>query len=88
MRDQGQAATTEVAGSASATAPDRDLPQRMYTLGDVVRMTRLSRSVIYEQLRKGRLRSVYQGRARRVTAAQLNDYIKLLEREAAKEPGQ
>jgi excisionase family DNA binding protein len=82
MRDQGQTATT---GPADATAPNRDLPQRLYRIGDVVRMTRLSRSVIYEQLRSGRLGSVYQGRARRITADQLDDYIQLLKREAATE---
>jgi excisionase family DNA binding protein len=87
MRDQGRTATTEAAGAATARAADRELPQRMYRIGEVVRMTGLSRSVIYEQLRAGRLGSVYQGRARRVTAAQLDDYIRLLEREAAAEPG-
>src|SRR6185437_1265153 len=35
----------------------------MYRISDVVRLTRLSRSVIYEQIRAGRLRTVKQGTA-------------------------
>ena len=39
----------------------------------------MSRSVIYEQLRAGRLRSVRQGRTRLIPAAAITDYIALLE---------
>lgn len=39
-------------------------------------------AVIYELIRAGRLRSVKQGRARRIPAAAIRDYIALLEREA------
>ena len=35
-------------------------------------------TVIYEQIRSGRLRSVTQGRARFIPAAALNDYVNLL----------
>lgn len=69
----------------AAAAPDHiglDDTQ-LYRVTDVVRLLRLSRSVIYEQLRSGRLRSVHQGRTRLVTAAAIRDYIALLEREAA-----
>jgi excisionase family DNA binding protein len=54
----------------------------MYRISDVVRLTRLSRSVIYEQIRAGRLRTVKQGTATLITAAALDDYVRLLEREA------
>ena len=47
-----------------------------------MRMLRLSRTVVYELIRSGRLRSVKQGRARRVPAAAIRDYIALLESEA------
>jgi excisionase family DNA binding protein len=43
----------------------------------------LGRSVIYEQLRCGRLRSVHVGRTRLVPAAAIAEYIALLEQEAA-----
>jgi excisionase family DNA binding protein len=42
----------------------------------------MSRSVIYEQIRSGRLRSVTQGRVRLIPASAIADYIALLEREA------
>lgn len=48
-----------------------------------MRLLALSRSEIYVQLRERRLRSVHQGRARRIPAAAIADYIALLEREEA-----
>ena len=47
-----------------------------------MKLTGLSRSVIYEQIRAGRLRTVKQGSATLITAAALDDYVKLLEQEA------
>jgi excisionase family DNA binding protein len=41
----------------------------------------LSRTVIYEQIRTGRLRTVRQGRTRLVPATAIADYIALLEHE-------
>ncbi|GAA1954587.1 helix-turn-helix domain-containing protein [Catenulispora subtropica] len=55
---------------------------RLYDIPDLVRILRLSRSVIYEQIRAGRLRTVKQGRSRRVSEKAVYDYIALLEREA------
>jgi len=47
-----------------------------------MRMLNLSRTVIFELLRTGRLRSVKQGRTRLIPASAIQDYIALLEREA------
>ena len=55
---------------------------QLYSVSDAMRMLRLSRTVIYELIRSGRLRSVKQGRARRITATAIRDYIALLETEA------
>jgi excisionase family DNA binding protein len=66
--------------SASGTERLDDL--QLYEVCDVMRMLRLSRTVIYELIRSGRLRSVKQGRARRIPASAIRDYIALLEREA------
>ncbi|MFD0885735.1 helix-turn-helix domain-containing protein [Streptosporangium algeriense] len=55
----------------------------LYRVTDAMRMLKLSRSVIYEQLRAGRLRSVREGRARRIPPSAIRDYIALLEKEAA-----
>jgi excisionase family DNA binding protein len=66
--------------SASDTERLDDL--QLYDVCDVMRMLRLGRTVIYELIRSGRLRSVKEGRARRIPAAAIRDYIALLEREA------
>jgi len=65
--------------TGSATAP-ADL--QLYRIPDAMRMLSMSRSVIYEQLRSGRLRSVRQGRARLIPATAIAEYIALLESEA------
>jgi excisionase family DNA binding protein len=67
--------------SASDSAKLDDL--QLYEVTDAMRMLRLSKTVIYELIRSGRLRSVKQGRARRIPAAAIRDYIALLERESA-----
>jgi excisionase family DNA binding protein len=56
--------------------------RQLYRIPDAMRILSMSRSVIYEQLRSGRLRSVRQGRARLIPAAAIADYIALLEAEA------
>ncbi|MCG5464830.1 DNA-binding protein [Micromonospora sp. MED01] len=47
-------------------------------------MLSLSRSVIYEQIRAGRLRTVRQGRTRLVPDTAITAYVDLLEHEAQK----
>ena len=64
----------------SVPGPGSDL--QLYEVTEVMRMLRLSRTVIYALMRSGRLRSVKEGRARRIPAAAVRDYIALLEREA------
>ncbi len=56
--------------------------KQLYRIPEVMRMLSMSRSVVYEQLRSGRLRSVRQGRARLIPAAAVAEYVALLEREA------
>ena len=56
--------------------------KQLYRVPDAMRILSMSRSVIYEQLRSGRLRSVHQGRARRIPASAITEYIALLEHEA------
>ncbi|MFD0884086.1 helix-turn-helix domain-containing protein [Streptosporangium algeriense] len=63
------------------TTPVDDL--ELYRVTDAMRLLKLSRTVIYEQLRTGRLRSVREGRARRIPPSAIRDYIALLEKEAA-----
>lgn len=62
------------------TEPLNDL--ELYRVSDAMRLLKLSRTVIYEQLRAGRLRSVREGRARRIPPSAIRAYIALLEQEA------
>lgn len=65
------------------TAPALDAPTRaLYRIPEAMRLLSLSRSVIYEQIRAGRLRTVRQGRARLVPATAITAYVTLLEQEA------
>ena len=56
--------------------------KQLYRVADAMVVLSMSRSVIYEQMRSGRLRSVTQGRARLIPASAIADYIALLERES------
>ncbi len=57
--------------------------RELYRVTDAIALLSLSRSVLYEELRCGRLRSVHVGRTRLIPAAAITEYVSLLEREAA-----
>jgi excisionase family DNA binding protein len=54
----------------------------LYRVPDAMRVLNISRTVLFEQLRSGRLRSVKQGRTRLIPASAIHDYVELLERES------
>jgi hypothetical protein len=54
----------------------------LYAIPQATALLSMSRSVIYEQIRAGRLDVVHQGRRCYVTAVALERYVALLEREA------
>ncbi|MEU4535703.1 helix-turn-helix domain-containing protein [Streptosporangium sp. NPDC023825] len=56
--------------------------RRLYRVSEAMYLLSMSRSVIYEQIRSGRLRSVTQGRTRLIPASAITDYVALLEQEA------
>ena len=56
--------------------------KQLYRVSDAMRVLSMSRSVIYEQLRSGRLHSVHQGRVRLIPDSAIAEYITLLEHEA------
>jgi len=56
--------------------------KQLYRVADAMVVLSMSRSVIYEQIRSGRLRSVTQGRTRLIPASAIADYVELLERES------
>lgn len=78
-RDDG-AVVSAIATNGGRT--DHIAERRLYRIPDAMRLLSLSRSVIYEQIRAGRLRSVVQGRSRLIPAAAISDYVALLMREA------
>ena len=64
-----------------ASYPADPKPQ-LYRVNDVALILNLGRTVIFELIRTGRLRSVKEGRARLVPASAIREYVALLEREA------
>ncbi len=66
----------------SSTLDDIRPEVLLYKVTDVARLLNMSRTVIFEQLRSGRLTSVKQGRLRLIPASALQNYIDLLIREA------
>lgn len=67
--------------TSTVPLPDR---KALYRIPEAMALLSLSRSVIYEQIRAGRLRTVKQGRTRLVPAAAIAEYVALLERESLK----
>ena len=63
-------------------APGPEPGKALYRIPEAMRLLSLSRSVIYNQIRAGRLRSVKQGNARLIPADAITDYVALLEAEA------
>ena len=59
------------------------ITKELYRIPEAMALLSISRSVMYEQLRCGRLRSVCVGRRRLIPATAIAEYIALLEREAA-----
>lgn len=84
-RDQYESPESSISGAG--TEPHGQPGRRLYRIPDAMRLLSLSRSVVYEQIRAGRLRSVRQGRTRLVPADAIADYVALLVREAGADDG-
>lgn len=57
--------------------------RKLYRVAEAMALLSLKRSVMYELLRAGRLRSVHEGRTRLIPAVAIAEYISLLEQEAS-----
>jgi excisionase family DNA binding protein len=57
----------------------------LYRISEALALLSIGRTMLYQELRAGRLASVGHGRARRIPATAIDDYLALLEREAASE---
>jgi excisionase family DNA binding protein len=62
--------------------PARPIVPELYPIQDAMRLLSMSRSVLYEQIRCGRLKTVKQGRRRLVPAIAVAEYINLLLKES------
>ena len=59
------------------------MPKRhLYRVPEAMVLLSMSRSVLYEQIRAGRLRTVSQDRTRLIPASAINEYVALLISEA------
>lgn len=78
------------ASSPTRTGPGRpaeeDTRKALYRVTEAMTMLSLSRTVIYEQIRSNRLRTVKVGKSRRVPATAAADFVALLEHEAGGTP--
>jgi excisionase family DNA binding protein len=57
--------------------------QVLYSVPDITAKTRVGRTLVYREIASGRLRSVKVGARRLVSAAALDEWVQLLEAEAA-----
>lgn len=65
--------------SAHPSVSTAVVPAVLYGVDEAAIALRLSRSLIYELIRSGRLRSVKQGRRRLVPVSALEEYVDSLE---------
>ena len=64
--------------------PPPSAHKALYRIPEAMRILSLSRSVIYELIRSGRLRTVKEGRTRLVPESAVAEYVTLLEAEAGR----
>jgi excisionase family DNA binding protein len=64
------------------------LNRELFKISEAMELLSMSRTVIYEQMRNGRLRYVKQGRATLITKAAISSYVTLLETESGVRYGQ
>jgi excisionase family DNA binding protein len=75
-------ATRPDAGNLDTSGSDLWGKKALYRVPEAMRLLSLSRSVIYNQIRTGRLRSVKEGNTRLIPAEAIAEYVALLEAEA------
>lgn len=53
----------------------------LYKIRDAMRVLSMSKTVIYQEMRSGRLEYVIQGTERRIPASAIHNYVALLKKE-------
>lgn len=84
MPAQGIYVMGEAANPAAPPGPASGLGPgaQLYRIPHVMRLLRMSRSVVCEPIPPGRLRSVREGQPRLIPASAVAEYVALLESEA------
>ncbi len=59
------------------------MDKQLFTVQEVSEITGLGRSLLYEKLRNGELRSLTVGRARRVSKRAIEDFVQTLEEQCS-----
>ncbi|RMI45291.1 DNA-binding protein [Actinomadura harenae] len=62
-------------------APNQE--KALYTVEETCKILSFGKTVIYEEIRSGRLRSVGRHKRRRIPASAIAEYVELLEAESA-----
>jgi excisionase family DNA binding protein len=75
-------ARAPLAGEEKTPAERAGSPKALYRVPEAMRLLSLSRSMIYNQIRAGRLRTVKQGSSRLIPAEAIAEYVALLKAEA------
>ena len=70
---------TTNSGEGIKVMSDREIAPVLYRVEEAAEALRLSRSVVYELIRSGRLRTVKEGRRRLVPVVALTEYVDGLE---------
>jgi excisionase family DNA binding protein len=70
------------AGQTGTGDPGQPGSKALYRVPEAMRLLSLSRSVIYNQIRSGRLRSVKESSTRLIPAEAIDEYVALLKAEA------
>jgi excisionase family DNA binding protein len=75
--------TTHTKGSRARKPAIHSVQPLLYRVPEAVQLLGHSRSVIFELLRSGRLKSVTEGRTRLIPAWAIQEYVDTLSKEAA-----
>ncbi|MFB9448152.1 helix-turn-helix domain-containing protein [Dactylosporangium vinaceum] len=68
----------------AAPSPSVTVRKALWKIPEAMELLSISRTVIYEQIRAGRLRTVKCGRTRLVPDTAIAEYVALLERETGR----
>ncbi len=75
VREAVQALASALLAAARANEPDPAGPDRLYSVGDAMRLLSIGRSALYGELAADRLRSLKVGRRRLIPSSAIREYV-------------